>query len=93
LQDRKFGLAVISVSTGNTGDSEKARVLSEASSFVVRKYIVENFPLDDTRLKTLALGKNAASADGSIEILIYGNTLRDTPKSLRTPAAHGTKSK
>ena len=90
LQDQKFGLAVISVSTGNTGDSEKARVLSEARGFVVRKYIVENFPLYDTRLKTLALGKNAAaSADGSIEILIYGNT----PKAPRTPAAHGTDSK
>lgn len=94
LQDQKFGLAVISVSTGNTGDTEKARVLSEARGFVVRKYIVENFPLDDTRLKTLALGKNAtASADGSIDILIYGNNLRDTPKTLRTPAAHGTDSK
>ena len=62
LQDQPFGLAVVSVSTGNKGDSEKARVLSEARGFVVRKYIVENFPLDDTRLKTLALGKESGQA-------------------------------
>jgi phospholipid/cholesterol/gamma-HCH transport system substrate-binding protein len=72
LQSQKFGLAVIAVSAGNKGDSEKARVLSEARSFVVRKYLVDNFPLDDTRVKTLGLGKTAdSSADGSIEILVY----------------------
>jgi phospholipid/cholesterol/gamma-HCH transport system substrate-binding protein len=73
LQGQAFGLAVISVSTGDRGDSEKQHVLSEARGFVVRKYLVDSFPLDDTRLKTLAVGKSAAAgADGSIEILIYG---------------------
>jgi len=72
LQSGKFGMVVIAVSTGRTGDTDKERVLSEARSFVVRKYLVENFSLDDTRLKTLGLGKSAAaSEDGSIEILVY----------------------
>src|SRR5579863_2388307 len=72
LQSQKFGLAVIAVATGTKGDSEKQHVLSEARSFVVRKYLVENFQLDDTRVKTLGLGKTAdSSPDGSIEILIY----------------------
>jgi len=75
LQSQKFGLAVIAVSTGRTGDSSKEQVLSEARGFVVRKYLVENFSLDDTRLKTLGLGKSAtANEDGSIEILVYANT-------------------
>lgn len=72
LQSQKFGLAVIAASTGRTGDSDKELALSEARSFVVRKYLVENFPLDDTLVKTLGLGKSAtASQGGSIEILIY----------------------
>ena len=46
--------------------------MSEARGFVVRKYLVDNFQLDDTRVKTLGLGKTADSnPDGSIEILIY----------------------
>jgi phospholipid/cholesterol/gamma-HCH transport system substrate-binding protein len=72
LQSQKFGLAVIAASTGRTGDSDKQLALSEARSFVVRKYLVESFPLDDTRVKTLGLGKSAtASEGGSIEILVY----------------------
>jgi len=74
LQSQKFGFAVIAVSTGRTGDSDKQRVLSEARGFVVRKYLVETFSLDDTRLKTLGLGKSAtANEDGSVAILIYAN--------------------
>jgi phospholipid/cholesterol/gamma-HCH transport system substrate-binding protein len=74
LQSEKFGLVVIAVSTGKTGDSDKEHVLSEARGFVIRKYLVENFSLDDSRLKTLGLGKSAtASEGGSIEILVYAN--------------------
>jgi len=72
LQSQKFGLAVIVDTTGRKGDTEKERVLSEARGFVVRKYLVENFQLDDTHVKTLGLGKTPdSSPDGSIEILIY----------------------
>ncbi len=77
LQSQKFGLAVIVATTGRKGDSDKARVLSEARSFVVRKYLVDNFQLDDTRVKTLGLGKTAdSSPDGSIQILIYASDWR-----------------
>src|SRR6202453_4241861 len=57
LQSQKFGLAVIVDTTGRKGDTDKEHVLSEARGFVVRKYLVENFQLDDTRVKTLGLGK------------------------------------
>jgi phospholipid/cholesterol/gamma-HCH transport system substrate-binding protein len=74
LQSQKFGLAVIVATTGRTGDSEQDRVLSEGRSFVVRKYLVDKFQLDDTRVKTLGLGKTAdAPPDGSIQILIYAS--------------------
>jgi phospholipid/cholesterol/gamma-HCH transport system substrate-binding protein len=74
LQSQKFGYAVIAVSTGRTGDSAKEQALSEARGFVIRKYLVEHFSLDDTRLKTLGLGKSAnANEDGSVEIAIYAS--------------------
>jgi phospholipid/cholesterol/gamma-HCH transport system substrate-binding protein len=74
LQNQKFGLAVIVSSTGRTGDSDKERGLSEARGFVVRKYLVDNFSLDDTRLRTLGLGKtDTGSQGGKIEILVYAN--------------------
>jgi phospholipid/cholesterol/gamma-HCH transport system substrate-binding protein len=72
LQSQKFGLAVIVSTTGRKGDSDQERVLSEGRGFVVRKYLVENFQVDDTRVKTLGLGKTPdSSPDGSIEILVY----------------------
>jgi phospholipid/cholesterol/gamma-HCH transport system substrate-binding protein len=72
LQSQKFGLAVIVASAGGKGDSDKERVLSEARSFVVRKYVIDNFQMDDTRVKTLGLGKTAdSSPDGNLEIKVY----------------------
>ena len=74
LQEHKFDSAVIVVSSGMKGDSEKERVLTEVRSFVVRKYIVEHFKVDDLHLKTLGLGKRETSgADGTIEFLIFGD--------------------
>jgi len=75
LQTQKFGAVIVAVTTGQKGDSQKARALSEARSFVVRKYLVENFAFDDTHVKTLGLGKtDGGSPDGSVEILIYTTT-------------------
>ncbi len=85
LQSQKFGLAVVVVGTGGKGESDKELVLSEARGFVVRKYLVENFQLDDTRLKTLGLGKAADSGpDGSIEIRVYpSGAPSEPPKTAR----------
>ena len=39
---------------------------------VVRNYLVQNFRLDDTRIKTLGLGKTSDTDDnGKVEILVY----------------------
>jgi phospholipid/cholesterol/gamma-HCH transport system substrate-binding protein len=72
LQENKFGLAVVVAYTSMKGDSEKDRVLTEARSMVVRDYLTQNFKLDDTRIKTLGLGKaDEANAGGKVEIIIY----------------------
>lgn len=77
LADNKFGLAVVVGYTSMAGDSEKDLVLSEARTMVVRNYLAENFQFDDTRLKTLGLGKKSGTSPegdwGTIEILVYPN--------------------
>jgi len=74
LQSQKFGFAVITSSTGSTGDTDKQLALSDARGYLIRKYLVDKFPMDDTRLKTLGLGKSSTeSPDGSIQILVYGS--------------------
>jgi phospholipid/cholesterol/gamma-HCH transport system substrate-binding protein len=75
LAQNQFGFAVVVVSTGMEGDTQKDLVLTEARAMVVRDYLVENFGFDDSQLKTLGLGKQAGSnldADwGSIQLLIF----------------------
>jgi phospholipid/cholesterol/gamma-HCH transport system substrate-binding protein len=73
LEVNAFGLAVVSVYTDMKGDTEKNRLLTEARAMVVRDYLVQNFKLDDTRIKTLGQGKspNANAPGGGVEILIY----------------------
>ena len=79
LAQSQFAFAVIVVSAGTEGDTQKDLVLTEARGMVVREYLVENFGFDDRLLKTLGIGKQAmlsveSSKDaewGSVEILIY----------------------
>src|SRR6202161_1339862 len=47
LQTNKFSLAVVAVSTGMKGETEKDRLLSEGRASVVRDYLAKNFRLDD----------------------------------------------
>jgi phospholipid/cholesterol/gamma-HCH transport system substrate-binding protein len=75
LAQTPFGVAVVVVSTGMDGDTQKDLVLTEARAMVIREYLVENFGFDDSQLKTLGMGKQEGAnleADwGSIQILIY----------------------
>jgi phospholipid/cholesterol/gamma-HCH transport system substrate-binding protein len=75
LAQNQFGVAIVVVSTGMEGDTQKSLVLTQARAMVVREYLVDNFGFDDNQLKTLGLGKQTGSnldADwGSIQILIF----------------------
>ncbi len=57
LAGNEFGIAVVVVYTGMTGDAQKDLVLTQARAVVVRAYLVGNFGFDDTQLKTLGMGK------------------------------------
>ena len=59
LESNPFGVAVVAVSTGPTGDTDEDRKVAEGRAAVVREYLTDHFHFDDTRLKTLAVGKSA----------------------------------
>ena len=73
LEQNRFGLAVVVAAGGMKGDTEELEVLMQARAMVVRDYLVKNFKMDDTRLKTLGLAKSDRSPTdaGSIEIDVY----------------------
>lgn len=75
LANNQFGLAVVVVSVGLAGDTQKNLILTEARAMVVREYLVENFGFDDSQLKTLGMGKqNDVGSDvgwGTVRIFVY----------------------
>jgi phospholipid/cholesterol/gamma-HCH transport system substrate-binding protein len=87
LAGNEFGVAVVVVSTGLTGDTEKDLVLTQARAAVIRAYLVGNYGFDDSQLKVRGMGKkveataipadaavtsNAASAKASPPVSAWG---------------------
>ncbi|HEY4361302.1 MAG TPA: MlaD family protein [Bryobacteraceae bacterium] len=79
LEAKRFGLAVVVASAGMKGDSEKERQLTEAQSMVVRNYLADNFRTDDTRIKTIGLGKTTEEGN-KMEIIVYPETQKENQK-------------
>jgi phospholipid/cholesterol/gamma-HCH transport system substrate-binding protein len=75
LAQNQFGVAVVVVSAGMEGDTQKDLVLTEARAAVIREYLVQNFGFDDSQLKTMGMGKQTGSSPdaewGSVRILIF----------------------
>lgn len=92
LAANEFGVAVVVVYTGRTGEAQKDLVLTQARAAIIRGYLIDNFGFDDTQLKTLGGGKQvSASADsgwGAIEIIVYpaGTSLAPPAVQSRTTA-------
>jgi outer membrane protein OmpA-like peptidoglycan-associated protein len=83
LEENAFGLAVVGTFGGTVGDTEKERVLTQGQAMVVRDYLVQNFALDDTRIKTMGRGKATNPGDsGKTQIFIYSAPAgqRPTPR-------------
>ena len=90
LTENQFGFAVIVVSTGMEGDTQKDLVLTQARAMVIREYLVEHFGFDDSQLKTLGMGKQTGSNPetdwGSIQILVFPAGT-EIPTDKKPPAA------
>jgi outer membrane protein OmpA-like peptidoglycan-associated protein len=72
LEENRFGLAVVAVSSDRKGDSQEDRVLTQARAMVARDYLVQNFKLDDERVKTIGLGKSHGVQEaGRVDVIVY----------------------
>lgn len=75
LAGNQFGFAVIVVSAGMEGDTEKQMVLTKVRALAIRDYLVQHFGFDDRQVKTLGLGKQESAGSGptagNIQLLIY----------------------
>jgi len=93
LAQNQFGVAVVVVSAGAEGDTQKELLLTEARAVVIREYLVQNFGFDDGRLKTLGMGKQADTSSeanwGSIQILVFPAGT-EIPADVPEPAARSS---
>jgi phospholipid/cholesterol/gamma-HCH transport system substrate-binding protein len=82
LESTPFGFAVVVARYGMKGDADDARVLTQARAMNVRDYLVNHFRMDDSRVKTLGLGKEEPVPDdaGTVDVLVY-------PVGARVPPA------
>ncbi len=48
LAANEFGIAVVVVYTGMTGEAQKDLVLTQARAAIIRAYLIDNFGFDDT---------------------------------------------
>jgi len=78
LAGNPFGLAVVAALGSEKGDTSQEKQLTLARAAVVRDYLVNNFKLDDARVKTIGLAKQADSPAGQVEIKIYSAAPRET---------------
>ena len=94
LANNPFAFAVVAVSVGMEGDTQKDLVLTEAGAMVIREYLVENFGFDDSQLKTLGMGKQADASSsagwGTVQILIYPAGT-DVPADKQVPVGISSK--
>jgi phospholipid/cholesterol/gamma-HCH transport system substrate-binding protein len=92
LANNEFGFAVVVVSAGMEGDTQKDLVLTEARAMVVREYLVGNFGFDDSELKTLGMGKQTDEKSdgkgnwGTVRIVIYPAGTEIPPNKQPQPA-------
>jgi outer membrane protein OmpA-like peptidoglycan-associated protein len=86
LQGNPFGLAVVASSEAK-GDTDADHLLTEARAKAARDYLVQNFNLDDKRVKTIGLGKTADEAS-KVEILVYAGNAAASPAQTAAPPGH-----
>ena len=68
------------------GDTDKERLLTRARTMVVRDYLDQHFKLDDTRIKTLGLGKTNQPDGSKVEVLVYAVGAKTSKAQNQSPA-------
>jgi len=74
LQQNPYRLVAVTAKTNFQGEKDKNLELSRAQAMVVRNYLVQNFKIDDTLVKTKGLGEDEqtnSDQGAKVQILIY----------------------
>jgi phospholipid/cholesterol/gamma-HCH transport system substrate-binding protein len=72
LENNQYGTVVVAGYADLKGDTDKQQELTLARAAVVRDYLIQHFKLDDTRVKTLGLGKSPGAPDGGeVKVFVY----------------------
>ena len=71
LESNPSGLVVVEANTSAKGAKEDNLKVSEARAMVVRQYLVKNFKVDDSRIRTMGTGESPAASDGRVMIVVY----------------------
>jgi phospholipid/cholesterol/gamma-HCH transport system substrate-binding protein len=69
-----YRLVVVTAEVGVRGEPDKSLVLTEARAWVVRRYLVEKFKIEEDRIATKGMGEEALGPpdqEGRVEVIIY----------------------
>jgi phospholipid/cholesterol/gamma-HCH transport system substrate-binding protein len=84
LQKNPFGLVVVTAYSAEPGEKDENLQMTQAQALVVRKYLIDNFKLDESKIKTKGFGeqqtKDKDIQPSHVEILVYGRELRASTK-------------
>lgn len=76
LEKNPFGLIVVTSYSDEPGEKEENLQMTQAQALVVRKYLVDNFKIDESKIKTKGYGeqysKQKDAEQSRLEILVYG---------------------
>lgn len=85
LEKNPFGLVVVTAYSAEPGEKEENLQVTQAQALVVRKYLIDNFKVDENRIKTKGFGqqltKDKDIQPSHVEILVYNQS---TAKPQRT---------
>jgi phospholipid/cholesterol/gamma-HCH transport system substrate-binding protein len=75
LEKNRFGLVVVTAYSAEPGQKDENLQVTQAQALVVRKYLVDNFKLDESRIKTKGFGEQTTKdkdvQPSRVEILIF----------------------
>jgi phospholipid/cholesterol/gamma-HCH transport system substrate-binding protein len=78
LEKNPFGLVVVTAYCAEPGEKEENLEVTEAQALVVRKYLIDNFKLDEKRIKTKGFGEQTTKdkdvQPSRVEILVFSES-------------------
>jgi outer membrane protein OmpA-like peptidoglycan-associated protein len=89
LERNPFGLIIVTAYIGEPGEKDESLQVTQAQALVVRKYLVDNYKIDESKIKTKGFGeqsyKQKDAEQSRVEILVYSQKTDLRANSKTTP--------